>query len=197
MPDPEPSDHTAHCFIDRDSRHNELWCGTPFQNDWTFQSFAHVHANTRSGGRILLCTACALAIQLAAKTAAAGGGEGRKLQMACKTHRLDTVLDGNESTVLTILAEDIGLVGTVQLRHKKKIQATISSLYVADLARNQGAGSHLLRECEAIASESGCKTISLAVSLTNTEQLSDFYERRGYLPVFEFTDGDLLFTKLL
>lgn len=83
----------------------------------------------------------------------------------------------------------------VNVRFKDADFALICELFVRPELRKQGIARALMDKAEDIAMRKGCVSVSLTVMLANLATLKPYYERRGYRAVYQFTDGDVLFTK--
>lgn len=89
------------------------------------------------------------------------------------------------------------VIGECCVRLPDRDFSIITDLFVCEKWRRTGVGSAILDMAEQTALTNECKTTSLTVSLPNLRDLGPFYEKRGYRAVYQFTDGDVLFSKCL
>lgn len=111
---------------------------------------------------------------------------------ALQIQRLLVTVDGQQETRLCALAEG-QFIGTCAFKASKHT-ASLIQLFVAHQYRHRGVGSILVRECEHLAQRYQIPGLGLLISQTN-EAVKPFYDRLGFVPIFQYADGDLLMWK--
>lgn len=109
---------------------------------------------------------------------------------------LPQTIDGNTTHLIVFIQDGDSLVGSVKIcvdaRHK--IVAKLYDLFVEKECRLEGIGTRLMERALEIARLNGCQSIGLHVSLDNLA-IRPFYEKLGYVPMYQFDDGDVQFLR--
>lgn len=102
-----------------------------------------------------------------------------------------------DRAVLFVAMQGSKIVGTVVLKFtNQKTQAEFARLFVHPSHRQNGIASALLAECESIAKNAGIIRLTATVHRENTMALG-FYENIGFVPVYQFADGDILICRAI
>jgi ribosomal protein S18 acetylase RimI-like enzyme len=111
-----------------------------------------------------------------------------------KVLQLNTRFDGESAA--TFVGIECGALVAQCLLYYKNGAARIESLFVSEQWRQRGFARQLINECKATARERGCVTLGLVVTKKNTAARKA-YDRLGFMPAFQWDDGDtLLIVKL-
>lgn len=110
--------------------------------------------------------------------------------------RLNSEVDGNQSTLLIALGEG-GIMGKVELMAASRQSAGIARLFVRPEHRRTGVAATLMRHAEEIAlHDYSCHTVGLTLAKDNSEARA-LYDRLGYMLAYEYDDGSFIMCKRL
>jgi GNAT superfamily N-acetyltransferase len=106
-------------------------------------------------------------------------------------------VDGEESELVIItnqLTGDICSSAIVRIKPDSE-NALLISLYTHEKHRDHGLGSRVIEEAEDIGRRYQMKRLSLSVEPGNLTRVQQFYQNRGFQPVYQFSEGEFLFVK--
>ena len=110
--------------------------------------------------------------------------------------RLLTTVDGQQEfrLIATLPNAQNQFIGTCGFK-STKLTASLVSLFVSEQYRRQGIGTLLVRECEKLTTRLGVRGLGLVVNTKVNEKVIPFYQGLGFIPIYTYLDGDLLFWK--
>jgi predicted Zn-ribbon and HTH transcriptional regulator len=107
--------------------------------------------------------------------------------------RLDTVVDGIATTLLTMTLGD-DLIGSVELSQVSVKSASFRRLFVEPTSRRLNVGRGLVNRCVEIAFNE-FKVETVGISVADDSGLIAFYRACGFILAYQYDDGSLLMFK--